>query len=239
MFDLVSIRPEHLWYFVGLISSDGCLSRDGRLVTLSAKDPLFLGRIKEVLGLPYRIGRHMGGTGSTSYHIQISSRALHRFLLSIGLTPAKSLTLGSLAIPAQNFSDFLRGVIDGDGCIRTWIHPSNGLRQWALKIASASPHFAAWLKSSIENTFSVRGRLHVFKGKRKNPIYDIKFGKLAAQVILRGCYYPECLAMPRKFESAWHCINTPNCVRKYGNVVAGVVELADTPGLKPGGRKRP
>ena len=136
------------------------------------------------------------------------------------------------------FGDFLRGMIDGDGSIYTWIHSSNGRRQWALKISSASPLFAGWLKSAIEDFFAVRGSLYVGKGKL-HPIHVIKFGKLPAKVILQACYYPGCLAMSRKLERAQQCMNTPNGVRKYGNVVAGVVELEDTRDLKSRGRQRP
>lgn len=185
------------------------------------------------------VSEKTGAAGSPGFQLQMCSLSLHRFLQDVGLTPRKSLTLGMLRVPAQHFPDFLRGVIDGDGCIRTWIHPSNGHRQWALTITSASVVFASWLKSSIEEIFQVQGSLYVFKGKDKNPIYTVKFGKLAAQVALRRCYYAGCVAMPRKFESAWRCVTTPNGVRKYGNVVAGVAEPVDALGLKPSGRKRP
>ncbi len=33
-------------------------------------------------------------------------------------------------------TDFLRGVIDGDGNISTWIHRTNHNRQWCLRIYS-------------------------------------------------------------------------------------------------------
>lgn len=105
-----------------------------------------------------------------------------RFLLGVGLTPHKSLTLGGLDIPISRFPDFLRSMIDGDGCIHTWIHPGNGRRQWASRISSASPVFASWLRLSIEAYFGVRGRIHVTKGKgNRHPIYMIKFGKLPAR----------------------------------------------------------
>ena len=35
-------------------------------------------------------------------------------LVSLGLTPRKSLTLGALAVPDELFPDFFRGCIDGD-----------------------------------------------------------------------------------------------------------------------------
>lgn len=239
MVDLLHSRPTAFWYFVGLITSDGCLSRDGSHISLTSKDREFLEKLKTTLGIPNNIGRKIGGTGSLSFQIQMGSKALYSLLLDIGLKPNKSLTLGALKIPMPYCPDFLRGMIDGDGCIRTWIHSSNRRRQWALPLYSSSPIFALWLKSLIEGNFAVRGRLHVYEAPKRHPRHIIKFGKLSAKVILRACYYPECLAMPRKWELARRCIQTPNGVTKYGNVVAGVVEPADTRDLKSRGRKRP
>jgi hypothetical protein len=43
------------------------------------------------------------------------------WLAEVGLTPAKSLTLGPLTVPDENFADFFRGCLDGDGSIVTYI----------------------------------------------------------------------------------------------------------------------
>lgn len=234
------IQPEHLWYFVGLITSDGCLSTDGSHINITSKDHSLLKDLRTALGIANRIGTKIGGSGSVSFQIQMGDKSLYRFLLDVGLTPHKSLTLGSLNIPISRFPDFLRGMIDGDGCIHTWIHSSNGRRQWALKISSASPVFASWLRLSIEAYFGVRGRIHIGTGKgKRHPIHLIKFGKLAAQVILGTCYYPGCLAMPRKLQRALQCVTAPNGVRKYGDVVRRGGETEDTADLKSAGREAP
>ena len=129
------VRPADLWYVVGLIATDGCISRDGRHVDITSADRQHLETVRRILGLKIAIGKKRNGPRtSVSYHIQIGSRDLVRFLTAIGLTPRKSLTIGPLDVPDDAFSDFLRGAIDGDGSIRTWIHPGNGIHQWALKI---------------------------------------------------------------------------------------------------------
>ena len=230
-------HPEQLWYFVGLITSDGCLCRDGSHISLTSKDHSFLEDLRNTLRIRNRIGTKIGGSGSISFQIQMGNKAFYRFLQEVGLTPDKSLTLGRLNIPIPYFPDFLRGMIDGDGCIFTWLHSSNRRRQWALQISSASPVFALWLKLSIEAFFGVRGRIHVRRGEgNRHPLYIIKFGKLPAQVILRTCYYAGCVAIPRKFDRALQCISTPNGVRKYGDVVAGVAKLVSAGALKAPGR---
>lgn len=223
MFDLSNARPAHLWYFAGLITSDGCLLRDRRHITLTSKDYVLLHQLKQTLGLSCGVGRQIGFRGRVYFRLQIYSTSLYRHLLNVGLTPSKSVSLGALNLSMPHFHDFLRGLIDGDGNIHTWIHSGNGIRQWALRISSAAPVFAYWLKSLIEEFFAVRGSIHVEEGKQ-HPIYTIKFGKLSAKVILRACYYDGCLTIPRKFASAKWCIETPHGVKKYGDVVAGVAK---------------
>src|SRR5215813_12786378 len=48
-------------------------------------------------------------------------RALYVWLSEIGLTPAKSLSLGPLAVPDQYFADFFRGCIDADSSVLVYI----------------------------------------------------------------------------------------------------------------------
>jgi hypothetical protein len=115
-----AVRPCDLWYVVGLIASDGCISRDGRHVSITSADREYLETVRGMLRLENVIGKKMNGARTAlSYQIQIESRHFVRFLTALGLTPKKSLTIGPLEVPDDAFPDFLRGVIDGDGCIRT------------------------------------------------------------------------------------------------------------------------
>ena len=124
------------------------------------------------------------------------------FLLSIGLIPRKSLTLGTLKIPDQYFVDFLRGLIDGDGCIRRWLHPSNKREQWSLRIYSGSEPFAAWVSNTVEKLIGVKGRIHKDNGRN---ICVLKYGKMAAREIAQKCYYKDCFGLMRKIELAKRC----------------------------------
>jgi hypothetical protein len=198
----LDIEEKDLWYLVGLIATDGCLSSNGRAVNITAKDFDFLDSIHRSLKITNTIGYKKNGTGKISRHIQISNKNLYGFLIEVGLTPRKSLTLGHLNIPEHGFIDFLRGVIDGDGGIRRWTHPTNGCEQWVLRIYSAAPVFTKWIKNAVESWFDVQGRTHLNKVK----VFTVKFGKLAAQRILSECYYDGCLALARKSALAASCI---------------------------------
>jgi hypothetical protein len=194
-------KDKDLWYLVGLIATDGCLSSDGQHIDITAKDKDFLESLKKSLELENRIGTKKNGGGMRSHRIQFANRDFYDFLVSIGLTAKKSLTLGALKVPITWFPDFLRGVIDGDGGIRHWIHPSNNAEQWSLKIHSAAPGFIHWLEETIEKRFLVAGQVH----KAKTGVYVLKYGKMAAKRICQNCYYEACLGLERKIDLAKMC----------------------------------
>lgn len=104
-------------YVVGLIATDGNLSRNGHSLSITSKDLDLLETVRACLDLRTRMSPVKGGYGTMCYRVQWRDRRFYYWLVGIGLTPAKSLTLGPLAIPDEHFADFLRGCIDGDGCI--------------------------------------------------------------------------------------------------------------------------
>jgi len=156
----LNIRGANLWYLIGLITTDGCLSSDGSHIDITSKEHDFLEKIKKATGINNKIGNKYGFKKSPAFRIQISNRAFYDFLLFIGLTPRKSLTIGSLNVSRKYFVDFFRGLIDGDGCIRRWTHPSNGKEQWSLRIYSGSGIFIKWLNFITESLLNVKGRVY-------------------------------------------------------------------------------
>ena len=219
MLNLEKIKPKDLWYIIGLITTDGNLSKNGRNINLTSKDRNLLTSVKKVLLLKNKIGRKAREREKEKKYsvLQIGDKKFYNFLLNIGLTQRKSLTLGKLSIPDFYFPDFLRGVIDGDGNIHTWIHTSNGNIQWALRIFSGSYEFIIWLKQKIEKYFSTSGKIYIDKRKeRKNQLYIIKFGKFAAKKILGGIYYKDCFALNRKLKKVQNCLKSEDNLRTYG-----------------------
>ncbi len=207
----LDFKDKDLWYLVGLIATDGCLSGDGRHVNITAKEISFLEQIKKAFGFVHKIGmKRSGNRVNISHQIQISNRNFYEFLLEVGLTPKKSLTLQGLEVPEECFHDFIRGVIDGDGSIRRWIHSSNGREQWSLSIYSASASFIRWLEKVIEFRCSAAGKIHF----DLNGVFVLKYGKIAAQRILRICYYEGCVSLDRKADLARLCAESPSGWKK-------------------------
>jgi hypothetical protein len=135
-------------YAVGLIASDGCLQSDGRHIDFTSKDRELVRSFRKALCLPNKIGRKARGYEQEKkyYRIQFGDVNFYRFLLSIGLTPRKSKTIGKIKIPHCYFYDFLRGLVDGDGNIHEFEHPESRYLQLRVRIASASKPFLEWVR---------------------------------------------------------------------------------------------
>ncbi|MEX0917785.1 MAG: LAGLIDADG family homing endonuclease [Candidatus Paceibacterota bacterium] len=148
-----------LAYVIGLIAADGNLSPDGRHISFTSKDSALAKTFKRILCLDNTIGiKARGGSTHKKYHVvQFGSVDFYTFLLSIGLTPAKSKTIGELLIPSQYFPDFLRGCIDGDGSISTFSHPESKYSQLRVRLASASPKFLKWVHVEISRCMRTNG----------------------------------------------------------------------------------
>lgn len=220
----LKLKGPDLWYLVGLITSDGCLSKDGRHIDITSKDYGFLRKLKDFLGLACKIGTKNKLKINEAYYLQFSNRNLYEFLLSIGLIPNKSLNLKILDISKEFFVDFLRGLIDGDGSLRSWIHPNNLHEQWSLRIYSASQTFITWLQSKIEEHLGCKGKLYsALRPNRKNFIYTLKYGKIPAKKILQSCYYQDAFGLDRKIKLAEACIKVPSGWHKSKNLNSNAV----------------
>ncbi|MBU1808695.1 MAG: LAGLIDADG family homing endonuclease [Candidatus Omnitrophica bacterium] len=214
----LNITGSNLWYLVGLITSDGCLSSDGRHIDITSKDYELLEKIKMATGITNKIGSKYGFNKSHAFHIQIGNKNFYNFLLMVGLTQKKSLTLRSLNVSRKYFVDFLRGMIDGDGCIRRWIHPSNAMEQWNLRIYSGSGIFIKWLRHVMECMLNVKGKIY----KETDRKWILKYGKMAAKEIAKQCYYDNCLGLSRKIKLAQECCTSHRGWSKSKTVCCGL-----------------
>lgn len=146
-------------YAVGLLTTDGNLSKDGRHLTVTSADPDLLGVLRACLALQANV-RQVGSRGRC-YRVQWSDRRFYEWVVSIGLSPAKSRTLGALTMPDEYFADFARGCIDGDGSIVVYVdryHSGKDARyvyeRLYVTLVSASRPFVDWFRASLLRTDS-------------------------------------------------------------------------------------
>ncbi len=234
MKDQNDINPNVFWYVVGYIAADGSLSKDNRHVSITSKDHSHLENIKKELGITSRITKKSRGFGKEKIYsvLQMGGVSTYRFLNSIGMFSRKSWGMGELKINEEYFIDFLRGVIDGDGCIYSWKHKNNKHIQWSLRITGAAPKFIYWLKDSMEKRLSVKGKMHTQNYQTKSTIYIIKFDKLATQTIVTSTYYDNCFCLERKLMKARECLQDKAKMLKYGQVICSSGEIGKRNRLK-------
>jgi hypothetical protein len=202
--------PE-LAYVVGLLTTDGNLSKDGRHIAIKSADLQLLRTIKKCLNLSNKITKtkNNGWAKKSYYRLQFSKVQFYRWLLKIGLFPNKTYTIGALRVPDQYFRDFLRGHLDGDGDIdvykdyyNTFKNPKYIYDRIFVRFRSASRRHMEWLRSKIFNILSIKGHLNgEGRNSSKTTMWILKFGKKDSLKLLSWLYYSPnipCLKRKRK-----------------------------------------
>ncbi len=179
----------NLAYAIGLIATDGCLSRPefGYLIDLTSKDKEQLRNYCKCLGIPVTIGKKLSGTGKKSFRVQFKNFLFYEFLLRLGITPAKSKTLGPLLIPDEYFFDFLRGAFDGDGCSYSyWDKRWKSSFMFYMGFASASKKYIDWIRQNVFKFLKIYG--HVTKDGN-GVTYQLKYAKNDSIKLCKKLYY--------------------------------------------------
>ena len=173
-------------YAIGLITADGCLSKDRRHIDFTSKDKDLVLLFRKCLGITTKVSKKYSGAGNLCYHTQFGDVLFYGFLEKIGLSAAKSKTLSSLHIPDKYFIDFLRGYFDGDGTSYSYYDPvfKKSFRFY-ISFASASPAFFVWLRAKMENNIGIEGSVIQRKGV---PHVQLRYAKKATIMLCERMY---------------------------------------------------
>ena len=190
-------------YAIGLLTTDGNLSKDGRHLNMTSKDEELILIFRSCLGLQNKIGKKArGGSLDKKYFVlQFGDRNFYDFLVGIGLKQAKSKTLEELNIPKEYFWDFLRGCIDGDGSIGIFKHPESRHSQLRIRLYSASPIFLNWLKETIVKNSDLKGGW-IEIAKKNTSVYKLVFAKEDSVKLFKLIYNNSECFLNRKYKVA-------------------------------------
>ena len=203
-------------YCVGLITTDGNLSPDRRHIEFTSKDLELVEYVRACFGPHNQIGTKSRGEGTQRYfRVQFGNVRLYRWLCTLGLSPRKSLTLGTLEIPDRFFINFLRGHLDGDGTIIVYwdsVFP-NSLRCYVRFCSASRPHLD-WLETTISRLWSIHGYQTV-----NTRAFRLSYAKRASVELLKRLYAsPDAPCLLRKRQIA----------APFIGIQAEVVKLANT-----------
>lgn len=179
---------NNLAYVVGLIVTDGNLSKDGRHLDITSKDLEQITTFESILKTKNKIGIKSSPShrGRKYYRIQFSNVELYRFLVKIGLEPNKSKTIGKLSIPDEYFRDFLRGCFDGDGFTYSyWDKRWKSSFLFYTGFVSASFKYLDWMNESIYRLCDIKGNI---KSSGKSA-YQLMFAKKSSIMLMKNIYY--------------------------------------------------
>jgi hypothetical protein len=185
-------------YAIGLLTTDGNLSSDGRHFDLTSIDVEQLKNFMKCLGIKVKIGYKTSGyTGKKRTRIQFGDVRLYRYLLTIGLMPAKTKVIGSLKIPNCYFFDFLRGHFDGDGTFYSYWDPRwKSSFMFYFELMSASNDHIVWLRNILKNRLGIWGHM-----TSSGSVYQLKYAKTETLKLLPKLYYDRavvCLSRKRR-----------------------------------------
>ena len=174
-------------YAIGLLTTDGSLSKDGRHLNFTSKDFEQVQNLVKILKLRNKISiKKSSFTENKAYYIQFGNVELYRFLLQIGLHANKSKTLGQLDIPDKYFADFLRGHLDGDGFTHSyWDKRWKSSFMLYTGFVSASKKHLEWLRKRIKNLYEINGSLK-YNGK---STYQLIYAKKSSLKLIKNMYY--------------------------------------------------
>lgn len=192
-------------YAIGLLTTDGNLSDNGRQFDMTSSDIEQIENFKKCLHIKNKIGlKHSGSTNKKSWRVQFGDIVFYKFLLGIGLMPNKSKLLKELQIPSKYFFDFLRGHFDGDGTFYSYWDPRwKSSFMFYTEFISASKEHIFWIQKKIFSFLRIKG--HITKSI-SNSAYQLKYAKSESLKLLPKLYYNTrvvCLSRKRlKIEKA-------------------------------------
>jgi hypothetical protein len=197
-------------YAIGLITTDGNLSKDRRHISLTSTDKRLLQTFKKCLHINNRICRNPSGSFSKKqcFKVTFGNVAFYKKLLMIGLMPNKTFKLGALKIPNKYMPDFLRGHIDGDGSIIRYMDKHNKYKnkiytynRLYIALHSASLRHIIWIRQVIYRNLNIKGSLSGWRdSKRKNTKthWTLRFCARESSILIPYLYYKKGLPCLRR-----------------------------------------
>ena len=206
--DVWSTWSPELAYVVGLVTTDGNLSSDRPDVSFASTDIEIAEAYRRILKVnaPIYVTQSSGGH-KPLHRVCINDPPYRALLESIGLMPVKAKKLGALSIPDVVFRDFLRGCIDGDGCIRVsvykqTVYKDGDRRLLIVNLYSSSLPFLKWVRNTVERLAGLRCSVN----KDKRGYGSLTYSGRKAVSLLRWIYYKSdlpCLTRKRDIFEAY------------------------------------
>lgn len=196
--------PE-MSYTFGFICADGSLEDAsylrGKYIRICSKDIEILHKIKAAMSSEHRIvtvkpknifSRGIKYLCKENYLLRIGDHDLYKDLVGLGITPRKSKTIKLFDVPPEQLSHFVRGYLDGDGCI----YYQKEKKRLSVIFTSGSNAFLKRLSQVLKYACDLKKHNIIFSSRAFQLKYSTK-----ESIKLLGWIYtikPGDLLLPRK-----------------------------------------
>ncbi len=199
--------PELAW-LLGLLFADGHIGTDRSRTMLTAKDTKFLEQVRDLLKSNFRIEY-----AATTPQLIINRMDRVEKFERYGITKSKTYTATFPFVPIEFIHHFVRGFLDGDGCISI-----RGNHEVSIGFEISSKSFADSLFIIIQEIPNITNPYFTTRDRTNNPprtdshwnihstrpIYSIRLWGNNARIFINWLYqdsYP-LIRMERKYNKA-------------------------------------
>lgn len=196
-----NMNTEEQFYWLGFMYADGNISHEGNRIEmrLSIKDKDHLEKFRNFLNLSTEIRTGICN-GNEFCHLSVRNKHMWNILNSLGCTPRKSLTLQfpsmSLFKRKENVLHFIRGYVDGDGCLTTYLNSKKTSIRTELSLVGTESFL-----NSVNKLFQNKGYIQNKSSKGwDNKAFNLSFSSVPSRKIARYLYENATIYLDRKYE---------------------------------------
>lgn len=204
-YDFFNEDSEELYYFLGFIASDGYVSDNLITLELNKKDKNILEKFRLLIcknkDLAYR--ESTDSYRLSIYISEIAKRVKRFFKMK---SNKKSFELEFPAISKKYLKDFIRGYVDGDGCI-DFTFAKKGKKRYKgprLRILGNESFLYELNEATKEYYFH---KTNAIRKKGKENVYEVTYNFSTAKGILEALYKNNTISLERKNLKAQDIIN--------------------------------
>lgn len=190
-----------MWYFYGLLASDGYISDYNIELCLNNKDKGILDRLRNII-CPEKPLYDKKNTHSTKLTIcsknQLCPKIKHIFNMQSN-NKHQEIRFPT-NIPKVYIKDFIRGVIDGDGCIDTCIcYHSNGNTSVVPRLRILGNYQFLQELNQVSKMF-VQHKTNRINKKGAENVWCLTYNSKTAKDLLTWCYSNCNISLQRKYQ---------------------------------------
>lgn len=200
-----SINTPNKAYILGFFYADGNVAMDTHTIqiALQARDVHILESMKKEFGFPQKPlifderSKKMDERKQDIYMLSFKNKQMHEDLAKWGVVPRKTKILEYPNFIEESLHrHFIRGVMDGDGCI----HKSNNKRTAAVDICGTY-NFCVRLKEIIEEQLDIHCSIICISKKQQRDTYRVTIsGRKQCVEFLNWLYEDSEMYLFRKYE---------------------------------------